>query len=67
MFNLNDIGSGGGSFSYGVGGVGGGYFCLIVVRVVKFEGIILVIGISGEVLNSGGGSGGSVWILVGDI
>lgn len=66
-FNPNDTGSGGGSSSYGAGGVGGGYLRLTVVRVVKLEGAISVTGTSGEASNSGGGSGGSVWISADDI
>lgn len=32
VLNLNVIGSGGGSFIYGFGGKGGGYFYLEIVR-----------------------------------
>lgn len=65
--NPNDTGSGGGSSSYGAGGIGGGYLHLTVVRILKLEGTISVTGTSGDALNSGGGSGGSVWISADDI
>ena len=65
--NPNNTGSGGGSSSYGAGGIGGGYLHLAVVRILKLEGTISVTGTGGDALNSGGGSGGSVWISADDI
>ena len=65
--NPNDTGSGGGSSSYGAGGIGGGYLHLTVVRILKLEGTISVSGTGGDALNSGGGSGGSVRISADDI
>ena len=66
-FNPNDTGSGGGSSSNGVGGTGGGYLHLTIVRVLKLEGTISVDGAGGVASNSGGGSGGSIWISADDI
>ena len=65
--NPNATGSGGGSSSFGLGGEGGGYLHLTIVRRLRLEGTISVIGRNGKAFNSGGGSGGSVWIAADDI
>lgn len=65
--NPNNTGSGGGSSSSGKGGKGGGYLRLTVVRLLTLEGTISVDGDGGTVLNSGGGSGGSIWISADNI
>ena len=65
--NPNGTGSGGGSSSYGAGGKGGGYLRLEIVRRLFLEGTITANGISGEATNSGGGSGGGMWISADDI
>ena len=66
-FNPNGTGSGGGTSNYGAGGKGGGYLRLTIVRRLFLEGTITVSGTSGEATNSGGGSGGSIWISADDI
>lgn len=66
-FNPNVSGSGGGSSTHGSGGNGGGYLHLTIVRELKLEGTIRVDATSGGATNSGGGSGGSIWISADDI
>lgn len=66
-FNPNSSGSGGGSSNHGKGGKGGGFLHLTVVQTLKLEGTITVNGTGGEVTNSGGGSGGGIWISADDI
>lgn len=66
-FNPNSTGSGGGSSNAGAGGKGGGYLHLTVVRIVNLEGTITVDATNGDATNSGGGSGGSIWISADDI
>ena len=66
-FNPNGTGSGGGSSNHGAGGKGGGYLHLAIVRRLQLEGTITVNGSSGDATNSGGGSGGSIWISADDI
>ena len=65
--NPNGTGSGGGSSNYGAGGKGGGYLHLTIVRKLQLEGTITVDGTNGAATNSGGGSGGSMWISADDI
>jgi hypothetical protein len=65
------VGSGGGAGSgsqpYNVGGTGGGAFELIVSNSLVLNGTISANGTAGIGQNSGGGSGGSVWITTGSI
>ena len=61
-YDPKDIGSGGGSSTYGVGGSGGGYVRLQVLRSFLLEGTITADGSAGPSLDSGGGSAGSIWI-----
>ena len=65
--NPNVTGSGGGSSTHGSGGKGGGYLNLEIVRELQLEGTIKVDATNAQATNSGGGSGGSVWISADDI
>ena len=58
----NMTGSGGGPSSSGAGGGGGGFLQLEVVRSLRLDGEVRVDGESGLAVDSGGGSGGSVWL-----
>ena len=66
-YNPNDTGSGGGSSASGAGGAGGGHLHLVVIRSLRIEGTVTVDGEAGPVLNSAGGSAGSIWISAKDV
>ena len=61
------VGSRGGGGSQGLGGNGGGALELIVNGALQLDGRISADGVSTNSLNSGGGSGGSIWLKVGKL
>ena len=58
----NMTGSGGGPSSVGAGGAGGGFLHLEIVTYLHLDGEIRVDGMRGLAEDSGGGSGGSLWL-----
>lgn len=62
-----DRGSGGGAAPAGSGGAGGGAVRLNVARALLLDGTISANGRDATNFNSGGGSGGSVWVTAGTL
>ena len=67
LYEPEDLGSRGGPGSNGeLGGRGGGTMRIIVVGVFTMDGSLIVDGLPGT-SNSGGGSGGSLWVTADDL
>ena len=61
VYTAQDFGSGGGN-GLGVGGKGGGVLYWNTSHYMELNGLLAAQGLSGSGQDSGGGSGGSVWI-----